>query len=152
VSGYVYGRKSLAVFGELHPTMQRVFMEVLRHRDHSLLDGVRTIAEQQHYVDTGASKTMNSRHLPRDPETGIRRDDGKGVAWAVDGVPYPFVGWKHPRVSQDLIYFGGFVVGVAKEMGIELRYGGDWNMNGLISDNGFMDLDHWELPLPPGIT
>jgi len=36
------------------------------------------------------------------------------------------------------------VLAAAKELGIAIRWGGDWNMDGDILDNGFDDLAHFE--------
>lgn len=149
----VYGARSLAVLHELHPDLQLVFQAVLSYRDHSLIDGKRTMAEQVKFVEKGVSKTLNSRHLPRNlAGARVADNDPTGVAWAVDATPYPFVGWDHPKYRDDLLYFSGFVVAIAVAHGIVLRPGCDWNRDGLVSNNGFEDLDHWELLLPPGVT
>ena len=41
--------------------------------------------------------------------------------------------------------FAGYVLGVARGMGITLRWGGDWNMNFEVDDNKFDDFPHFEL-------
>jgi peptidoglycan L-alanyl-D-glutamate endopeptidase CwlK len=42
-------------------------------------------------------------------------------------------------------YFAGFVKGVASQMGIPIRWGGDWNSDNNLKDNKFDDLPHFEL-------
>lgn len=147
-----FGRKSLAVRSELHPDLQRLWDAVIQRRDVSLIDGQRTWDEQVENVKRGVSKTMNTRHFPRDPVTGERRDDGGGVAWASDALPYPFVGWGKKGAESDLLIFGGYVLAIAEELGLDIRYGGDWNSDWMNSDNGFNDLDHFEKRLPPGVV
>jgi peptidoglycan L-alanyl-D-glutamate endopeptidase CwlK len=52
------------------------------------------------------------------------------------------------RVMNDretLTYFAGIVRGVAHSIGINIRWGGDWNSNFDLKDNKFDDLFHFEL-------
>ena len=60
---------------------------------------------------------------------------------AVDVTPYP-VDWAD-RERQTL--FAGFVLGIARSMGIKLRWGGDWDMDFQVMDNRFDDFPHFEL-------
>ena len=41
--------------------------------------------------------------------------------------------------------FAGFVLGVANQMGINLRWGGDWDQDFEVQDNKFDDFPHFEL-------
>ena len=41
--------------------------------------------------------------------------------------------------------FAGFVMGIATGMGIDIRWGGDWNQNDQVKDNKFDDLPHFEV-------
>ena len=60
---------------------------------------------------------------------------------AVDVVPYP-VDWDD---RERFHLFAGFVLGIARSMGINLRWGGDWNQNFEVDDNKFDDFPHFEL-------
>jgi peptidoglycan L-alanyl-D-glutamate endopeptidase CwlK len=60
---------------------------------------------------------------------------------AVDVVPYP-VDWGD---RERFHLFAGFVIGIAKSMNINLRWGGDWNMNWEVDDNKFDDFPHFEI-------
>ena len=42
--------------------------------------------------------------------------------------------------------FGSFVRGVAYKMGVEIRWGGDWDGDFDLKDQTFMDLVHFEIP------
>ena len=42
------------------------------------------------------------------------------------------------------LYFVGFVMGTAKEMGIKIRWGGDWDGDTELADNNFDDWPHFE--------
>ena len=110
--------------------LQRVFNEVIKHRDCSILCGHRGQAEQDEALRAGKSKLgwpkSNHNTLP---------------SKAVDAAPYP-VDWS----DRDRFHvFGGFVLGIAASMGITLRWGGDWNGNGTNRDQTFHDLPHFEV-------
>lgn len=102
---------------------------------------IRTLEQQKAFVAAGTSKTMNSKHLIT-PEHSFSR--------AVDAGPYPHR-WPQEG-SKDfwkdwgrLYYFAGVVVTVAQELGIDIRYGGDWNGNFELKDENFFDGVHFEL-------
>jgi len=118
-----------------HPRLQTVFNEVIEHFDCTILEGHRSVHRQAELVRTGFSQTMNSRHLPYPSQ-------------AVDVAPYP-VNWKD---RERFHLFAGFVLGVASQMGVELRWGGDWDQDTEVSDNGFDDLPHFELVNPGPVT
>jgi peptidoglycan L-alanyl-D-glutamate endopeptidase CwlK len=60
---------------------------------------------------------------------------------AVDVVPYP-LNWKDIDSFKRLGYF---VVGVAHGMGINVKWGADWNMDMDLSNETFLDYPHYEL-------
>lgn len=60
---------------------------------------------------------------------------------AVDVVPYP-INWND---IHRFYYFAGFVLGTATEMGIKIRWGGDWDRDTQVNDHRFRDLPHFEL-------
>lgn len=134
-----FGSVSRANLAECHPDLQRLFAEVIKHWDCTVLDGKRTIAEQKKNIAKGVSKTMDSKHLPQ----------GDGMSWAADVAPYP-VKWNDPSpkvraiYERECLYLGGFVMGLATEMGIKIRYGGDWDSDHDLTDQTFNDLVHFE--------
>ena len=110
--------------------LQKVFNEVIKHVDCSVLEGHRSKDRQNKLYEEGKTKVKypNGRHN-RQPSS------------AVDVTPYP-VDWKD-RERQTL--FAGFVIGVASQMGIKLRWGGDWDQDFQVVDNRFDDFPHFEL-------
>ena len=110
--------------------LQKVFNEVIKHVDCSVLEGHRSKDRQNKLYEDGKTKVKypNGRHN-RQPSS------------AVDVTPYP-VDWKD-RERQTL--FAGFVIGVASQMGINLRWGGDWDQDFQVVDNRFDDFPHFEL-------
>lgn len=104
----------------------KLFSEVVKHFDCTILEGRRTVERQSMLVKQGKSKTMNSKHL-----TGR----------AVDVAPYP-INWED---RERFTYFAGFVMGIASQQGLKLRWGGDWDKDTQVSDNSFDDLPHFEI-------
>ena len=119
-----YSQRSLSSLNGIHPDLRRVIDHALQSSplDFAVIEGLRTKARQEKLVASGASKTMNSRHLtghavdllPIDPTTG------KGeFAW--------------PLYDK----LGPAVKAAAKKEGVPLIWGGDWT--------SFKDGPHFEL-------
>ena len=125
-----FGRKSKERLNTCDSKLQKVFNEVIKHVDCSVLEGHRSKDRQNKLFEEGKTKVKypNGRHN-RQPSS------------AVDVTPYP-VDWKD-RERQTL--FAGFVIGVASQMGINLRWGGDWDQDFQVVDNRFDDFPHFEL-------
>ena len=122
----VFSRTSLSRLAGVDYRLQDLAHKVLQHHDCSIIYGLRTEAEQARLVAQGLSKTMNSKHL---------------VGKALDIAPYP-IDWNN---TKRFYYFAGMVLAVAKEMGLKIRWGGDWDMDNDLDDQTFMDLVHFEL-------
>ena len=114
-----------------HPDLRKVFNEVIKHVDCTILEGVRTLDRQKELVRTGKSKTLKSKHLP----------GSDGLSRAVDVAPYP-IDWNN---KERFYIFAGFVKGIAAEMGIKIRMGADWDGDFTTRDQTFHDLPHFEL-------
>ena len=125
-----FGRKSRERLNTCDSKLKQVFNEVIKHVDCSILEGHRDKDRQNKLYEEGKPKVKypNGRHN-RQPSS------------AVDVTPYP-VDWKD-RERQTL--FAGFVIGVASQMGINLRWGGDWDQDFQVVDNRFDDFPHFEL-------
>jgi hypothetical protein len=59
----------------------------------------------------------------------------------VDVAPYP-IRWED---YEKFYWFGGYVKGVADSLGLEIRWGGDWDGDGDFKDQTLVDLVHWEI-------
>lgn len=136
-----FGVSSLANLAQANPDLQRLFREVVKAWDCTILPGTRRTVEQEaELVAEHKSTTMHSMHLPG-PD---------GLSRAVDVAPFP-QRWDDGAKAEltqweaDQVYFAGFVLGVASQLGISIRYGGDWNGDHAQVATGFRDLDHFEL-------
>ena len=125
-----FGKRSRERLSTCDKDLQKVFNEVIKYVDCSVLEGHRSEERQERLFKEGKTKV----HYPKG------RHNSK-PSRAVDVTPYP-VDWAD-RERQTL--FAGFVLGVARGMGITLRWGGDWNMNFEVKDNRFDDFPHFEL-------
>ena len=125
-----FGKTSRKRLNTCDEDLIALFEEVVKYFDCSVLEGHRGKELQNKYFKEGKSK--------------LKYPDGnhnKKPSFAVDVVPYP-IDWGD---KERKIYFAGFVKGVAYQMGIPIRWGGDWNNNNDLEDNNFDDLPHFEL-------
>ena len=129
-----WGEKSKGVRATLDPRLQKVVDRVLHEvADVSLLEGYRSKARQNAlYLDKKSKLTWpHSKH-------------NTYPALAVDLQPYPMP--KREEVLwASLGYIAGRAIEIAKQEGVELRWGGDWNRNGSVQDERFHDLFHLEV-------
>ena len=125
-----FGRKSRERLATCDDRLQKVFNEVIKYWDCSVLEGHRDERNQDRLYSEGKTKVRYpmGRH-------------NASPSLADDVVPYP-IDW-HDRERFHL--FSGFVLGLARGMGITLRWGGDWNMNFEVDDNKFDDFPHFEI-------
>ena len=134
----VYSKRSLAQLETCDPLLQRLFVEVIKHRDNTILEGHRGQERQHQFFVEGKTK--------KDWPDG---EHNKLPSRAVDSVPAP-IDWdkvnKNDRAALNEMYlYAGMVLGIAAMMGIPVRWGGDWDGDGTITDQQFHDLPHWEL-------
>ena len=125
-----FSQRSKNKLDSCHPDLQRLFERVVQEFDCTILAGHRGMQEQNSAFDKGFSKLR----YPRSKHN-------KWPSLAVDVAPYP-LDWKD---KETFYYFAGFVKGLAAEMGIAIRWGGDWDSDTMVHDQTFMDLPHFEL-------
>ncbi len=127
-----FGKRSKERLKGVDSRLIDVLNEVVKYFDITVIEGLRSQERQNKLVVEGKSKTKFGKHV-----------QGK----AVDIAPYP-IDW---NARDDFHYLGGFVLGVASRMGIDVRWGGDWSDSSLsknartTKDNNFDDLVHFEI-------
>lgn len=131
-----WGDRSAKVYSEVHPTLQHYLDRALQEvADISLVCGHRGQVEQNeaYYAVPQRSKLQwpNGKHNSY-PST------------AVDFQPYPMPD-SEPKLWASLAYVAGRVIEMARQDGVTIRWGGDWNSNGDLTDQTFDDLFHLEL-------
>jgi len=125
-----FGKKSTNQLSTCRKELQEVFNEVIKTVDCSVLEGHRGEDRQNALYKEGKTKVTfpKGRH-------------NSSPSNAVDVAPYP-IDWGD---RERFHLFAGFVIGIAKSKGINLRWGGDWNQNFEVDDNKFDDFPHFEL-------
>jgi peptidoglycan L-alanyl-D-glutamate endopeptidase CwlK len=151
---FTFGTRSEAELEGVHPKLISVVRRALEvtQIDFAVIDGLRTVEEQNEYVRTGASKTMNSMHL--------RQRDGYGHA--VDLVPCVFgkPRWEIPLCLQ----VAAAMKQAAMEQGVAITWGACWdrklndlppNLARAVEDykvrhhgTDFIDAPHFQLEAP----
>ena len=117
-----YSQRSLNSLRGIHPDLRRVIDRALQDSplDFVVIEGLRTEERQRELVASGASRTMNSRHL---------------TGHAVDLLP---IGPNGPAFDWPLYdQLGPAVKLAADKEGVALDWGGDWK--------SFRDGPHFEL-------
>jgi len=130
-----FSKESLERLASCEQLLQDLFNEVIKHFDCTIVDGIRDEKTQELYFNIGRSKL----HFPKSKHNAIPPAKSK----AVDAAPYidGAIVWE----EHQMLLFSGFVLGVAKEMGIKIRWGGDWDSDNNVNDENFSDLAHFEL-------
>lgn len=128
-----FGRKSSRNLLQCHPYLVRLFQEVVKTFDCSIIVGHRGEAEQNMaYLQEKSTKDWP--HSKHNQEPSL----------AVDVVPWPFN--ENDWGDKERFYFmAGHVLGIAGQLGIDIRWGGDWDRDKDIHDQKFDDLVHFEL-------
>jgi peptidoglycan L-alanyl-D-glutamate endopeptidase CwlK len=109
---YHLGDQSQAKLAGVHPDLVRVVGRAieLTAQDFSVIDGVRTLAEQKRYVASGASQTLDSRHL---------------TGHAVDLAAY--INGQSRWETVPLCDIAEAVRMAARELNVPIRWGGCWD-------------------------
>jgi peptidoglycan L-alanyl-D-glutamate endopeptidase CwlK len=125
-----FGKTSLKLMETLDQKLVDVLTLAIRYYDFKVISTHRTMHEQNELYRKGFSKKKfpDSKH-------------NKYPSKAVDIAPYP-LDW----ADDERFYFMSGVIEVAAQVvGVKLRWGGDWDGDGDLHDQTFMDLGHYEL-------
>lgn len=128
--------RSLSNLKQCHPQLCIVVARAIQISpvDFIVGAGIRSIEEQRENVRKGVSKTMDSKHLPQE----------NGLSHAVDLWPWVNgeIPWNELSVFRRV---ADAMLQAARELDVELRWGGDWDRDGDSSDHDFLDGPHFEL-------
>lgn len=127
---YKYGKTSKDRLATCDHRLRIIFEEAIKIMDIAILEGHRNKETQNKAYEDGNSKLQwpDSSHnsLP---------------SRAVDAAPYP-IDWNN---RERFFMMAGLVIAIGHSKGKKIRWGGDWNMDGETTDNGFDDLVHFEI-------
>jgi len=116
-----FGERSRKALDSADPKLRQLFDEVIKTMDCTVLCGFRNEADQETAFANGFSKV----HWPNSKHNTF-------PSKAVDVAPWP-LDWKNTASFETL---GTFVLSKAKDMGIDIEWGGTWT---------FCDLPHYQL-------
>ena len=122
------GPRSKMRLNGVHPDLVKVVERAIQITtvDFTVLEGVRDPLRQRILVDSGASQTMNGRHIPGADGYAKAVDLG---AWVDDQVD-----WSWPLYHK----IAAAMKEAAKQVGVPIEWGGDWRT--------FKDGPHFQLP------
>ncbi len=129
MSQFQLSQRSLTRLIGVHPDLVAVVKRAIQRTavDFTVVEGLRTLAQQREYVRKGASQTMASHHLPQ----------AHGLGHAVDLAPLVggAIPWNNWQAFADL---AAVVKACAGELGVPVEWGGDWK--------SFKDGPHFQIP------
>lgn len=136
---YKLSKRSKDNLIDVHPTLVSVVNRALEisRVDFAVIEGVRSLARQQELYAQGRTApgpivtwTLNSRHFK----------DASGYGKAVDLLPV--TGWDDKEGFNSV---AAAMFAAAKELGVTIRWGADWDMDGKPREKGETDSPHFEL-------
>lgn len=109
--GFILSRRSLKNLEGVHEDLVKVVRRALEitEVDFTVIEGVRSYEKQAQLLKTGATRTMNSRHL---------------TGHAVD-----LAAWVNGKIDWTWSYYCTIAEAMktaAKELGVSVEWGGDW--------------------------
>ena len=125
-----FGDRSRAKLDTCHKDLQELCELVIETYDFTVLEGHRSNERQEELFRQGKSKLRagKSKH-------------NRSPSIAVDIAPYP-IDWDN---ASRFYLLAGFMFQAAHDLGVTLRWGGDWDRDWDHADQSFMDLPHFEI-------
>lgn len=124
--------RSLSRLEGVHPDLVTVVKRAIEITplDFGISEGVRSVERQRSLFESGASKTMKSRHLTGHAVDLVAYFEGE-VSWHIG---------HYQRIHEEAMDVA------ANALGINIVWGGDWDDDGDYADQTFIDGPHWQLP------
>lgn len=138
MSEYRFGSRSQGRLDTCHPDIRGILKTAIERApfDFTVVCGARDKAAQDEAFATGMSK----KRWPESKHNVV----SDGLSLAVDVAPW--IKGTIPWNDEGSFYvLAGCILSAAKCRGVKMRYGGDWDRDGLTEDQSFMDLGHFEL-------
>ncbi len=129
MSNFQLSQRSLTRLAGVHPDLVAVVKLAIQRTpvDFTVVEGLRTVAQQRENVAKGVSQTMASYHLPQ----------ADGLSHAVDLAPLidKAIPWNNWQAFADLACV---VKACGAELGVPIEWGGDWKT--------LKDGPHYQIP------
>ena len=125
-----FSTKSGMILATCDHRLQQVCDQVIKVYDFTVLEGYRSNERQNELFRQGKSEL----------EAGQSKHN-EDPSLAVDVAPYPIDWDDHKR----FYLLAGFMFQAAYDVGVALRWGGDWDRDWQHNDQSFHDLPHFEI-------
>jgi len=138
-----FSKTSRARLNTCHKDLQLVMgMAIaLSPVDFGIAEGTRSITMQQKFFKEGKTQL-----------DGVNKKSKHNYSPSKAVDIYAYVNGKASWKAKDMIFLSGFIIAIARHMKAlslithEFRWGGNWDKDGeIISDQGFVDLPHFEI-------
>jgi peptidoglycan L-alanyl-D-glutamate endopeptidase CwlK len=138
---FTFSERSLNNLKGVHPKLVAVVHRALELStiDFTVLEGVRTQARQDELWAQG--RTTPGQVVTWVQTSGTHGIQADGYGHAVDLAPYP-IDWTDQKRFDQL---ATVMFAAAKELGVTLRWGGNWDMDNFVHEHGESDSPHFEL-------
>jgi hypothetical protein len=150
-----YSKKSADYLYTCDTDLIQLGNEVVKERDHSVTEGHRNEEEQEAHFDakrsfvhwpdskhnSSPSRAVHFKPYPMDWALVLEMDK----ILASGEIPSRAILQKAFREYAKFYHFAGYVKKTAKDLGIRVTWGGDWDSDNEFNDQRFHDLLHWEL-------
>lgn len=126
----------------VHPLLVAAVEDAIEIVDFSVICGLRDYVKQQKAFDE-----KRSTKRPGESKHNINLAVGREYSWAVDVIPYPFMGW----VNEDVrfTYVAATIIACMRRYRLVGRWGNDWDMDTIPVakdiDEKLADLPHVEI-------
>ena len=140
---YQFGSTSIKRLSTCNEPLQQVMKLAISRSpvDFGIAQGHRSVEEQQELYAQGRTKPGNVVTYV----DGIKKQSNHNLKPSNAADIY---GWVNGQATWDkdhLVFLAGIIMAAANELGIVLRWGGNWDGDGeIISDQNFIDLPHFE--------
>lgn len=136
MSRFVFGAESRKQLATVEPQLVQVCERALSYGvlDFAVVEGHRGEAAQNAAHAKGASQLP----WPKGNHNAV-------PSRAVDLAPHP-IDWSDKTAALErFVLLAGLMLAASKELGIPIRWGGDWDCDGDTRDERFRDRPHFEL-------
>jgi len=137
MNNYKLSRRSAGKLSTCDPRIINILSLALKRSaiDFGIADGHRLVMLQQELFKQGKSKI-----------DGITKKGKHNYSPSLAVDIYAYWGGKVQYDVESMCYIAGVIMSVAQELGYEMRWGGNWNQDGIvIHDQSFDDLCHFEI-------
>ncbi len=137
-----FGSDSKVKLYTLDDMLQAVLGRAILHFDFKIVWGFRDEVSQNLAYSTGHS----TKRWPDSKHNRNREGETKPPCMATDIVPWyatpPHIRWNDTR---RFVFLAGHIMSCSWDLGLELRWGGDWDRDTEVLDQRFFDLGHFEV-------